>query len=68
MTTCRGCNHERHMHKSSGPCLVVSVSGPPSNEGKAVGDGYYHGGREELACWCQEYKGVNGNALENRAT
>lgn len=64
MTTCNGCGHQRHMHKSNGPCLTKTVSGPPSNEGKAVGDFYDHVGREELACWCREYKGVNGNSVK----
>jgi len=61
-TPCHTCDHADHMHPDGGPCLAVTISGPPSDKGKPVGDYYDHGGRTELTCWCPRFVGRNGAA------
>lgn len=61
-TPCRTCDHADHMHPAGGPCVAVTITGPPSLEGKPVGDGYDHIGRDELTCRCPRYVGCNGAA------
>jgi len=41
------------MHTESG-CHASDVTGAPCNQGRAVGDGYDHGGRTVTPCDCTE--------------
>lgn len=55
------CGHPRHTH-GTGPCIAKTITGPPSTEGRKVGDGYEHTGRTETACPCTEYQTVTNGA------
>lgn len=46
------CFHPCHAHPGEKACAAITVSGPPSLEGKAFGDGYIHVGRIETRCGC----------------
>lgn len=60
-TPCRHCPHPAHMHTTGGPCQATTVSGPPSDKGRPIGDGYAHTGRRVTACPCEEFGGRNGH-------
>ena len=49
--TCQRCQHEPHKHSGNG-CATITISGPPSDQGKPVGDSYQHIGRTETICDC----------------
>lgn len=48
---CHRCKHIAHENL----CRTITISGPPSLEGKKVGDGYEHTGRTETPCECMGY-------------
>ena len=54
ITRCWACHHPEHMHNTSG-CHATDVTGPPSADGKRVGDGYVHIGRTSTACECDRF-------------
>jgi len=60
-TACRNCNHQLHLHTFDGPCRATTVSGPPSDKGRPIADGYTHGGRIVTECDCPRFAGVNGH-------
>lgn len=47
--TCPSCPHLPHPAR---PCCTVTVTGPPSDQGRPIGDGYTHGGRTVTECGC----------------
>lgn len=49
------CAHCHHLPHPDRRCRVVRVDGPPSTEGRKVGDFYEHTGRTETPCPCTTY-------------
>lgn len=49
---CANCGHTPHPNRG---CLYSTVTGPPSNDGRRVGDSYEHVGRTVTPCPCSNY-------------
>lgn len=52
---CRTCGHHEHKHAGGLHCCTLAVTGPGSDKGKPVGDGYEHGGRRLIVCDCTQF-------------
>jgi hypothetical protein len=50
---CTRCDHHPHPDRR---CRVKRIDGPPSTQGRRVGDGYEHIGRTETQCDCNTYQ------------
>ena len=61
-TQCRHCGHQEHLHTTAGHCRATTVSGPPSDKGRPISDGYAHTGRLVVECPCERFGGRNGAA------
>lgn len=46
------CFHPCHTHQDEKACRAITISGPPSDQGRAVRDSYEHVGRSATPCDC----------------